>query len=243
VTLIYQSPHRANYYMLRFCFRQTASLPLEQHNGTIELYRYFEEVTILKDSLALFDFDGTITRKDTLLEFMIFVKGVPGAFIVFLRLLPFALLFALKKISNQKFKERFLTLSFKGASLEFLQKKALDFTHKRLPELIRPKAKERLKWHKTAGHKIVIVSASAELWLKEWCREQNIDLICSELEVVDGRLTGRLNGKNCRGQIKVDRINAELNPSAYKKIYAYGDSSGDTEMLAFADEGMFRPFH
>ncbi|MCD4654878.1 HAD-IB family hydrolase [bacterium] len=197
----------------------------------------------MEKHLALFDFDGTITRKDTLLDFMVYAKGIPGAFLVFVRLLPAAMRFGLKQISNQEFKERFLTLAFKGMAQNILQEKAKAFTRKRLPCLIRPEARKQLEWHKKKNHRIVIVSASAELWLSEWCKQEKIELICSKLEVINGKLTGLLNGNNCRGPVKVERISSELNPDTYSKIYAYGDSSGDTEMLAFADEGHFKPFH
>ncbi len=196
----------------------------------------------MEKQLALFDFDGTITTKDTLLEYMSFCRGTIGALWVFLRLIPHAILFALKRINNQEFKERYLKLSFSGASEAELKEKAEKFTRTRLQKLIRPKALERIDWHRLRGHRIVIVSASTDLWLKPWCDQMELELISSKLEVIDGKLTGKIDGLNCRGPQKVVRIKEEIDTESYEKTYAYGDSSGDKEMLEFADDGQYRPF-
>ncbi|MBN1295249.1 HAD family hydrolase [bacterium] len=193
--------------------------------------------------LALFDFDGTITRRDTLLDFMIFSIGKPRAIGVFIRLLPSVFAFLTKRITNQQLKETFLLLSFQGMEERSLRQLADEYSKKRLPKLLRPTAMERIEWHKAAGHHIVIVSASADTWLERWCQNENLDLICSHLETKDGRITGRLLGLNCRGPEKVRRIQQHLNLENYEKIYAYGDSRGDREMLDLADEGEFRLFH
>jgi phosphatidylglycerophosphatase C len=194
-------------------------------------------------ALALFDFDGTITCKDTLLDFMMYVKGTSAALTVFLKLIPSIAAFKFQKITNQTFKERFLTLAFKGLEETMLRDQGREYAQNRIPTLIRPGAMERLKWHRERNHRIVIVSASTDIWLSDWCGEQKIELICSALEFSNGRFTGRLNGFNCRGAEKVRRVKREINTSEYDIIYAYGDSSGDTEMLEFADKAFFRPFH
>ncbi len=197
----------------------------------------------MNKGLALFDFDGTITRKDTLLDFMMYVKGRPAALIVFIKLLPAVMSFKFKKLSNQVFKERFLTLAFAGYDEKTLWALGCEYARLRIPKLIRAGAMERLDWHRRQKHRIVIVSASADVWLAEWCREQKLELICSALNFSEGIFTGRLKGRNCRGAEKVRRIKESINTSEYNVIYAYGDSSGDTEMLEFADKPFFRPFH
>ena len=197
----------------------------------------------MKNGLALFDFDGTITHRDTLLDFAKYVKGLPLSILTFIRLIPAFAAWKLGKISNQGFKEQFLTISFRGQSEPFLYSKGVEYGQKRIPALLRPKALDRLEWHREQGHRIVIVSASTDVWLSEWCRLQGFELICSKLEFIDGVCTGRLKGVNCRGPEKVRRVRGEITTSDYRVIYAYGDSSGDKEMLEFADEKFFRPFH
>lgn len=196
----------------------------------------------MEKTLALFDFDGTITRRDTLIDFMIHVRGWTGATGVFLRLIPSAIAFFLKRISNQTFKERYLSLAFLGMEESRLRELGKTYLP-RLNSLLRPGALERLNWHRAQGHRLVIVSASADIWLDAWCRHHEVELICSTMEFRSGRCTGRLLGTNCRGPEKVQRIRSELDTDAYETIYAYGDSSGDTEMLAFAGKGFYRPFH
>lgn len=197
----------------------------------------------MEKKLALFDFDGTITRKDTLLDFMIFTNGPMRALWVFVRLLPATVRFALKRITNQQYKETFLTYAYQGKPVAELGKHAQRYARERIPGLMRPGARKALDRHKRAGDDVYLVSASARLWLEDWCRQENIGLICSELAVENGRLTGKLAGKNCRGPEKVSRIREQIPLEDYATVVAYGDSSGDTEMLALADEGHFRPFH
>jgi HAD superfamily phosphoserine phosphatase-like hydrolase len=85
------------------------------------------------------------------------------------------------------------------------------------------------------------VSASADLWLKDWCTQEGIaDLLATQLEVVNGVLTGNLASANCRGPEKVRRIQELLDIRDYERIFAYGDSSGDQEMLALAHEAWYR---
>jgi phosphoserine phosphatase len=67
-------------------------------------------------------------------------------------------------------------------------------------------------------------------------------VLCTELEVAEGRVTGRLANNNCNGEEKLRRIKAELALEEYSEIYAYGDSSGDTAMLSIATQPHFKPF-
>jgi phosphatidylglycerophosphatase C len=93
-----------------------------------------------------------------------------------------------------------------------------------------------------SGTEIVLVSASAENWLADWCTLHNITLVASVLEVTDGRITGKLAGANCHGEEKVKRIRKQFDLSAYQSISCYGDTSGDKPMLALATEAYYKPF-
>lgn len=101
---------------------------------------------------------------------------------------------------------------------------------------------EKLLWHKKEGQTVVIVSASMRCWLKPWCDQQHIELISTELEVEDNKLTGQFSTKNCYGVEKENRVRTAYDLSIYDNIYAYGDSSGDKELLALADESYYKPF-
>ena len=120
--------------------------------------------------------------------------------------------------------------------------KSLKFNFEVIKAIIREKAKRRIEWHRNNNDKIVIVSASSDLWIGNWCRENELDYITTKLEQSEGTLTGNLIGINCFGPEKVTRIKAKYDLNKYDKIFAYGDSRGDKEMLEMADESNFKPF-
>jgi len=192
--------------------------------------------------LALFDLDGTITTKDSFIDFMIYAVGYPRFISGGLVLLPGVIRYFLKKIKNDKFKEMVLTQYYKGWETEKFENLAQDYSRNQLPKIMKKVALDRISWHQKEGHRVVIVSASMRRWLKPWCDDHGLELISTELESRDGKITGKLSTPNCYGPEKVIRIKAFLNLDEYEFVYAYGDSSGDKEMLALAVEPYFRHF-
>jgi phosphatidylglycerophosphatase C len=195
----------------------------------------------MKD-IAFFDFDGTITTKDTLWEIIRFQKGSPALLASWLVMSPVLVMFKLKMISNQRTKELMLKYHFGGTSVKDFQQRCDAFCKEVLPSMIRPGAKTEIAKHQAAGTRVIVVTASAENWVAPWCNEMGIECIGSRLSVENGRVTGMLTGLNCNGDEKVCRIEAAVDLQQYGKIYAYGDSSGDKQMLAIAQEPNFRPF-
>ncbi len=192
--------------------------------------------------LALFDFDGTITTDDSLIKFIRFVVG-DAKFIWGMALLtPMLTAYKLKLIPNYKAKQMMLSYFFKGMSEEKFMQVAKEYSLKRIDTILRPKAMEKITWHKEQGHKVVIVSASMECWLKPWCNENNLDLIATKLEIKNGIVTGNFLSKNCYGIEKANSVNEVYDLNDYDHIYAYGDSRGDKELLALADESFYKPF-
>jgi len=196
----------------------------------------------VKKRIAFFDFDGTITTKDTLLEFIKFSKGVFSFYLGFLLHAPFLLAYKLKIISNQRAKEMVLSFFFKGTPVEKFNSLCREFGTKVLPDLIRPKAVEEIRRLQAEGYAIVIVSASPQNWISNWAAAMQAELIASCLQVNDGLLTGRLDGRNCHGEEKVRRITEKYLMNEYESIRAYGDTSGDRPMLKLATEAHYRPF-
>ncbi len=192
--------------------------------------------------LALFDFDGTITTSDTFVEFIRFNKGFVRFAIGFFLLSPFIIAFKLKLYPNWKAKELVITYFFKGTTTSDFDQMCQRFYSQKLPSLIRPKALEEIAKHQIAGYEICIVSASPELWIKDWAKEQNVQLIGTKLEVVENKITGKISGNNCYGFEKECRIKAIYDLASYDLIEAYGDSSGDKELLALAHKAHFKPF-
>jgi len=192
--------------------------------------------------IAFFDFDGTITTRDTMFELIKHQKGGVRYRIGFLLNIPVFAALKLKLISNQFAKEKLLTYFFKGTSSGIFQAACDDFAGAKLPGLIRPAALTEIEKLRSEGFEVVIVSASAENWIKQWAGENGIRLIATQLQTVDGRITGKIEGINCNQAEKTVRIKAAYSLSDYQDIYCYGDSSGDKQMLALATKSFYKPF-
>jgi len=186
-------------------------------------------------NIAFFDFDGTITNRDSLLDFLLYVFGyLPLAQgIIFLS--PILLAYQLGVIPNWRTKEIVLGHFFGGWDLEKFTELASRYAQKRLPQIIRETSLKQIFGHQAAGDQVVVVTAAIDLWLKGWCDAHGLDLIATQLEVITGKLTGRLGSKNCYGPEKVRRIKEKYNLEEFSRIYAYGNGPGDEEMLALAD--------
>lgn len=195
------------------------------------------------NKLALFDFDNTITKKDTMLEFCKYCAGPLKYYYGLFLIAPIIILLKLKIIKSQQAKELMLRLFFKGCDITEIQKMAISFSQKRLPGLIYKDALNKISWHKEQGHDIFIVSASVDTWIEPWCKTMQLGLISSKFEIKKGKLTGKLVGKNCNGEEKVFQIRKDINLNNYSEIYAYGDSTGDKPMLALATYQYWKPFN
>jgi HAD superfamily hydrolase (TIGR01490 family) len=199
--------------------------------------------TQLKTSvLVLIDFDGTITTRDTLIAFVHFYRGKLMYWFGMLMLAPWMAMFLLKLIPNWKAKQFFLARYFKGESISDFNARGLAFSKKVLPALIRPAAAKAIAEYRKSNATIAVVSASAENWIKPWCDENGILCIATRLEVKNGLITGNIEGRNCYGDEKVCRVRDAFELSKFDKIIAYGDSSGDREMLELAHERHYKPW-
>lgn len=192
--------------------------------------------------LVLFDFDGTITTKDTLIEFVRFYRGHRKYFESMVMLSPILGLYALKIIPNWKAKQYFLSRHFRGENIEEFNSRCLEFSTKVLPSLIRPKALTAIKSYREQNVTMAVVSASAENWVKPFCEQYGLLCLATRLEVRNQLITGKLLGRNCYGDEKVCRIKEQFDLSSFDRIVAYGDSSGDREMLQLANEAHYRPW-
>lgn len=192
--------------------------------------------------IAFFDFDGTVTSKDSMLELVKFYKGTAGFYAGMILQLPSLIALKARLIPAQRAKEKLLTYFFGGMHVKSFDALCNKFNEQQLPRLLRKNAMDKIKEHKNNGHVVVLVSASAENWIVPFCKENGLNYICSKLEVVNDCITGKLNGANCNGPEKANRIKLQYDLSAYENIHSYGDSSGDAEMLQLATEKHYRVF-
>lgn len=197
-----------------------------------------------KTAVALFDFDHTLTRKDSLLPFLFHLKGFWQTLYFLFLLTPHFLAYTLRRVSRQEIKEKIIAQFMKGVLLSQLEIEAREYAHTKLDLYLKPAAIKRLRWHQSRGHLCLIVSASLDLYLIPWAQRQGFEaVLSSQLEVdLEGRVTGRLKGNNCWGMEKKKRIESYLKSTKPYLLYAYGDSLGDQEMLEMADYAFFRTF-
>lgn len=192
--------------------------------------------------IAFFDFDGTITTKDTLLEIFKYRHGKMKFYLGFLLNSPFLVAYKAGLISNQLAKEKTLQLFFGGMKVADFNAFCEQFAREIIPSLLRKKALKEIDRLKQAGAEVVIVSASPENWLQPWCTAHNLQLLATQLEVNNHQITGKIKGNNCHGEEKVRRIQEAYNLADYKEVYCYGDTSGDKPMLSLATHAFYQPF-
>lgn len=197
-----------------------------------------------RDVVAAFDFDGTITRRDTLVRFLFYSSGSLQFLQNMVLEFPNLATFALRRIDNQSAKESLLSRFFRGRPIDDLMECGNAFAQDRVPALLRPAAMDRVSWHQNRGHRCVLISASLDLYIGPWAASAGFDdVLCSRL-AVDGnrRFVGRLEGLNCFGAEKVRRLKTIIGDLSSVELFAYGDSEGDLELLREADHAFFRQF-
>ncbi|EGV33163.1 HAD-superfamily subfamily IB hydrolase, TIGR01490 [Thiorhodococcus drewsii AZ1] len=195
-----------------------------------------------KPVVAAFDFDGTITTRDTFVPFLSLAFGRRRVALAFAVLAVEGVKVWLRLSTRDRFKELIVAKLFRDASVSRLS--AVGREHaRRIESLIRPAALERIRWHHDQGHHLVMVSASLDLYLEGIAEHLGFqDLLCTAPSRDQSAFDGGLEGPNCRGPEKVRRLEALLGDLSDVELYAYGDSAGDREMLAAADHPYYRPF-
>ena len=211
-------------------------------------------------TIHVFDFDGTLTTRDTLLLFIRHARGWWALFGGLLLFSPLLVLMKLHLADNGRTKERLFCHYFSGM-LErdfdaLCQSFARSHTH-----VLRTAGLRTVLQALDRGDRVVVLSASIDRWVEACLRpflvsSSLFQVLGTEIEVVDGRLTGRFATPNCYGPEKVRRLKEflkEVSPRGDVEgatkvsprgdvegalegtpfILAYGDSRGDKELLAY----------
>ncbi len=190
--------------------------------------------------VAAFDLDGTLTTRDCVVPFL---RRVAGTRTLVARMLrhPVALAGAGLRMDRNALKAASVAGAFAGARADEVQRIADAYAEEIHTAWLRPDVAAALERHRDDGDTVVIVSASFELYVRPLGVLLGVqDVLATRLEVdAAGRLSGRLAGVNCRGPEKVRRLHGWLDEHAdgrsSVRVTAYGDSSGDRELLADAD--------
>ncbi|MGL1889137.1 MAG: haloacid dehalogenase-like hydrolase [Reichenbachiella sp.] len=194
------------------------------------------------NKIALLDFDGTLTDKDTLFDLAKFSTSKYKYLYKIMLLTPVFVIMKLKLLSKQKGKGYFLKLFYNGMTEQDFNETCTKYCRERLPQIIRPKGLSKIEEFIVNDYEIFIVSASPENWIKPWAHQYKIKVIATHLELVNQKITGNIAGINCNGQEKVNRINQEIDLSQYDEILVFGDTKGDLPMLELATQKHYKPF-
>jgi phosphatidylglycerophosphatase C len=193
--------------------------------------------------MAAFDFDGTLTEGGSVFGFLVAVAGrgtVLSATLVRAPRLAHGAL--VSGAVADRTKEDLFVAVLAGRSVEHVDEVAKRYGRQHLAEHLRSDVRKRFEWHRGRGDRVVIVSASPEVYVKVAGEELGADgVVATGLEVSDaGTLTGRYQGANCRGEEKLRRLRQWIDESGGKpeRLWAYGNSRGDLRMLRAADVGV-----
>lgn len=189
-----------------------------------------------KYTIAAFDFDDTITKKCTFVDIIIHAKGYTHFLLGMTSLLPDVVLYKLGLMSNYLVKKKMFTRFFAGIDKKEYNSFCEDYSLNKIDPILHHKAKEKIAWHKSQGHKLLIVTASMEEWIKPWALKNGFeDVLSTKPEIINDKLTGDFKNKNCFGQEKVNRLKEKYPNREEYYLYAYGDSDGDKALLEYAD--------
>jgi phosphatidylglycerophosphatase C len=189
--------------------------------------------------LALFDFDGTLTTRDTIWPLAICLsegqrKGYLKRFLLGVALLKLKL----GLISNHSFKERFLRLLVEGESEERIKAVAQSFHRTQLDRILNRNVLQRLLSHTAVDDDVYLVSSNFDFFLRPLQQEWNVrGIFATDTEVLDGKFTGRILGRACDGKEKLDRVLACLGERRTREAIAYGDSRSDSFLLDYVKTG------
>ncbi len=184
-----------------------------------------------KKGIAVFDFDGTLTTADSFLAFIKFVRGWRAFLWGFLLHLPSIFKYFAGQVKNDELKRIIFSHFFADIPAHELEKLGRQFSLDWIPSVLLQGAKDRLAWHESQAHEIIILSASSDLWLGAWCKEQGYDLISTQFAVVDNHYDGQIVGENCYGLEKERRILPYISKYPKEARYGYGDRKSDQAYL------------
>ncbi|MDC0610312.1 HAD-IB family phosphatase [Vibrio sp.] len=186
-------------------------------------------------NLALFDFDGTITSEDTYSKFIFYSTSKWRLGFGYLFAWPIVTSYWLGWVKPSVTRPIVSRIAFAGRRVKVIEDIAHKYVAEYLPSVIRPEMHAKIAWHQEQGDDIFVVSASVDIYLRLWCEQQGIGLVCSELKTCGAYFTGGYVQGDCSLERKVTFLQPHINLSNYQTIYAYGDSDEDKPLLGIAD--------
>lgn len=192
--------------------------------------------------IVAFDFDGTLTVRDSFRGFLRWRAGAWEYWLGMVRLAPSALAYLVHR-NRGRLKAAMVRIYLSGLPREVLEREAAEYAAVAAPLLLRPDALKAWRRHRSDGCRMVIVTASPDLLVWPFARGLGADLLLGTRLKFDAqeRVAGPLLGPNCRGVEKVSRLR-EVFGEDVTLLAAYGDTAGDREMLELAEDKYMRLF-
>lgn len=187
---------------------------------------------------ALFDFDGTLTTRDTTaLLCWELGKFRPWRLVIRLPLILKFFLTGKSSLVIQQTKNQFIGSLISGLTFYEVEKPLARF-RSRVNKIERLDVMERLHQFLADGKKVVVVTASPEFAICYYFAHIDVEVIGTKFETKNGRFTGHVQGKNCYGKEKLLRINEWLQGVSedYSVVEAWGDSKADIPMMSVAEK-------
>lgn len=183
-------------------------------------------------TIAIFDLDGTITRRDTYLPFLFMCARKLGLRPSLL-LLPFhVFLYLAGAINNKGLKEVFLAKFLGGVDIGEIEAISERFVEQLLDRGTNSGARAALRVHLREGHRVILATASFDLYIGKVATRLGIrEVVCTRTEVKDGKLTGRIMGDNCRGRVKLKLLEEILGERDWDNSVFYTDHYFDLPVL------------
>jgi phosphatidylglycerophosphatase C len=195
-----------------------------------------------RPSLALFDFDSTITTRDLFADFARFAAPRLRVQIGGVLFAPVLLGYKFGWVPGTWLRAGVVGMAFWRRPTATLRERGVAFAQQIIPGVLRAQAMQQIQWHQQRGDTVVVVSGGLDLYLQPWCAQHGLALLCSALaeHPKHARLSGRYQGQQCVGAEKARRIRAHYDLASFHEIYAYGDSKDDLAMLALAQHKYYR---
>lgn len=189
--------------------------------------------------LAIFDLDGTLVRGDTFLPFLLSYAWQRQRFAPLLSLPAWLSLYAIRILSDEAAKQRVLISFLRGQSRQEVARHAEWFCQTWVRQRLRDSVLQRLHYHQQASHRVILLSASPEVYVPAIGHLLGIqEVLCTRVAGDAECWQGQLLGSNCKGQAKVQRLIEHLQrPTPPAGSWAYGDSRSDLPLLRWVEHG------
>ena len=194
---------------------------------------------LYEKTVAMFDLDGTLRKGNLDREFVITCLGFFGGICFFLK--HFSMCIESIRFNTERSYQHVFHHFFKGKNAQEMRDKSREFIMKKAKDTFHQDMMQRYQWHVQQGHECIIISSSWTAHLIPYVKLKlgTPYVFGSELEDVDGYLTGYFLGPSCNKEEKIKRLISVFGAKKNYLLYAYGDTYGDIAIIDFADHGYY----